>query len=272
MTSELPVSHRDAVFLVDTLMPEARNPLRAAAQIRDDPEIIGAMLEDDRLFQRLMADEKLLIHASPELFFNVLLRRARRELQQEVWTLERRSLQKVVLFDADKVLELVERDDVLAYLAQTLASFTRVESATIPVRIRKGVWRRYRVSEVDVDSLIRFCQVVEPERRYPWYRRIGDSCLFLTGLFPEYIESRRRYAYTKQVRPRARASLCSSREEYEAHGRAFYQLASEHEDAKLLGETEVLRTLAASFILAEKPLAFVADRYLGFTKHQLFDV
>jgi hypothetical protein len=33
---------------------------------------------------------------------------------------------------------------------------------------------------------------------------------------------------------------------------------------------EVLATLSKDFILAEKPLAFLADRYLGFARQRLF--
>ena len=38
------------------------------------------------------------------------------------------------------------------------------------------------------------------------------------------------------------------------------------------GVYEVLESLFEHFILAEKPLAFLSERYLQFTKHQLFDV
>jgi len=34
----------------------------------------------------------------------------------------------------------------------------------------------------------------------------------------------------------------------------------------------VLATLSENFILAEKPLGFVADRYLRFTRHRLFEL
>jgi hypothetical protein len=265
-------SHSDAVYLVDTLMPSASDRYRAAATIRDDPEIIEAMLEDERLVRRLLDDDGVLLRASPRLFFEVLLRQTRRDMQAEAWTLERRSLQRVVIFDGDRVLEMLAREDVLDYLATTLASFTRVESRTIPVRVRKGVWRRYRVSDVDVDSLTRFCQIVEPQNRFPWYKRIADTCLFLAGLFPEYIEAQHRYPLSRIARPRSRGALCVSREDFEAHGRAFYRLAAEHEDARATAEAAVLAALSEHFILAEKPLAYLADRYLGFTKHHLFDL
>jgi hypothetical protein len=64
----------------------------------------------------------------------------------------------------------------------------------------------------------------------------------------------------------------ASLEEYEAHGRAFYRLAAEHETARREGLDEVLAILSENFVLAEKPLTFVANRYLQFVRHKLFDV
>jgi hypothetical protein len=64
----------------------------------------------------------------------------------------------------------------------------------------------------------------------------------------------------------------ASLEDYEAHGRAFYRLAAEHRMARMQGLERVLGALSERFILAEKALSFVADRYLGLMKHQLFEV
>ena len=55
------LSYRDALFLVNTLMPGVRDVERAALQIRSDEEIVGAMLDDDRLFKRLMSDDTVLV-------------------------------------------------------------------------------------------------------------------------------------------------------------------------------------------------------------------
>lgn len=264
--------HRDLLFLVDTLMPTSVDTEETVAAIRDDQELIEAMLDDERLFQRLMADEEILVQASPWLFFTVLLRRARRDLEQEAFTLERRDRQKVVLFDTDLVVELLEQEPVRNYLATMLASFTRVESVTVPVRVRKGIWRKYRTNDLDVEGLMRYCQSLDEEFHFEPYKRIGDVCLFLSGMFPDYIDAQHRYPMSRQVRPSARSRVINSREDYEEHGRAFYRLASEQERARTEGLDDVLATLSEHFILAEKPLAFLANRYLGFARHRLFDV
>lgn len=265
-------SHRDLRFVIEMLVPERGDPEHVVDLVQDDQELFEAMLQDDRLFQQLMADDEILLSVSPQLFFKVLLVRARRDLEQELYTIERRHLQKVVLFDANRVVDLLADPAVCDYLAVMLASFTRINSATIPIRIRSGVWRRIRVNDLDVDSLIRYAQILDEEYRFATYQRIGDACLFLTGIFPEYIGARQSYPQSKQPRPRLKGSLVHSLEDYEAYGRTFYNLAANHGQARPQGLVQVLTTLSQQFILAEKPLAFLAERYLSMRKHSLFEL
>ncbi|MFW6136156.1 MAG: hypothetical protein ACOC7N_04980 [Chloroflexota bacterium] len=263
---------RDLLFMVDTLMPESRDRERIVELVEGDERFLESMLDDERVFERLMSGEEILLQVSPWLLFTVLLRRARRDLEGAPFTTERRSLQKVFVFDADEVAELLGEDALRGYLASTLASFTRMESTTVTVRVGRGMWRRYRTNELDVESLMRYSQALDEEQRFEPYRRIGDVCLFLSGVFPGAIEARYRYPMSGEVRPRARARTVVSREDYEAHGQAFYRLASEHERAQMQGLERVLEALSDHFILAEKALSFVADRYLGLMKQQLFEV
>jgi hypothetical protein len=172
----------------------------------------------------------------------------------------------------DRVARLLEQDPLREYLATMLASFTRIESVTVPVRVRKGVWRKYRANDLDAESLMRFAEGQEKEFRFEPYKRIADVCLFLAGMFPDFIEARYRYPLSRQVRPRMKGQLLRTLEDYEWHGRAFYRMAAEHERAKEEGLADVLRTLSDDFVLAEKPLAFLSDRYLRLTRHRLFEL
>lgn len=264
-------SHRDLQFLVKILVPERSDPEHLVDIIRDDRELLEAMLEDERLFQQLMADDEILVSVSPLFFFQVLLLRARRDLQQELYTIERRNLQKVVLFDAGRVVDLMADPAVIDYLATMLASYTRVKSVTVPIRVRPGIWRHIRVNDLDVDSLVRYAQILDEEVRFPTYQRIGDACLFLAGIFPEYIGGRQIYPQSGQPRPRLKGSLVHSLEDYEAYGRTFYHLAAKHKQARSHGLDRVLETLSEQFILAEKPLLFLAEHYLSMRKHHLFE-
>lgn len=266
------LTRSDVRFMVDTLMPDTRDRERVVDLVQEDHRFLEAMVDDGRLFERLMSGEEILLQVSPWLLFMVLLRRARSDLGTSLFTTERRSLQKVFVFDTSEVVDLLDRDSVRTYLASMLASFTRVESVTVSVRVRKGIWRRYRTSELDVESLTRLSQVVDEARRFETYRRIGDVCLFLSGVFPRAIESRYRYPVSGEIRPRARGRTVVSREDYEAHGRAFYRLAAQHETAQTEALDRVLKVLSEDFILAEKALSFVVDQYLGLAKDQVFAV
>ncbi len=266
------LSRQDVLFLVDTLMPGNRDREQAADVVQSDEQLIEKMLDDEQVFQRLMDEEEGVVRASPWLFFSVLLRRARRELEREPFTVERRSQQKIILFDADRVVRLLQQQPLQEYLAAMLASFTRIESVTVPVRVRKGVWRRYRTNDLDVESLMQYSQALDEGARFEPYKRIADVCLFLAGMFPEYIEAQHRYPLSGQARPQMRGRLVQSLEDYERHGQAFYRLAAQHARARAQGLDSVLATLSQDFVLAEKPLAFLVDRYLRFTKRRLFEV
>ncbi len=266
------LSRQDLFFLVDTLMPQSRDRERDADLVQSDERLLEAMLDDEQVFQRLVNQEEAVVAASPQLFFTVLLRRARRELLKETFTVERRSQQKVVLFDAERVVKLLQQEPLQDYLAAMLASFTRIGSVTVPVRVRKGIWRRYRANDLDVESLMRYSEALDQEFRFEPYKRIGDVCLFLAGLFPDYIQARHRYPASGQIRPSVKGRLIQSLEDYEKFGQAFYRLAAQHERARVLGLADTLVTLSDEFVLAEKPLTFLVDRYLRFSKNKLFEV
>jgi hypothetical protein len=265
-------SHRDLRFVVETLVPERNDLEHVVAVLQDDESLLEAMLQDDRLFDHLMADEAILLSVSPAFFFQVLLLRARRDLEQALYTVERRHLQRVVLFDTNRVVDLLAQPAVCDYLADMLASFTRITSTVVPIQVRPGMWRRVRINDLDVDSLLRYAQILEEEYRFAVYKRIADACLFLTGIFPEYIESQQRYPHSGKPRLRLKGSLLHSLEDHEAYGRSFYRLAAKHKAARQQALAEVLEILGQQFILAEKPLAFLAANYLSLHKHRLFEL
>jgi hypothetical protein len=261
---------RDLQFLVDTLVPERSDPQHVVELLQDDAELLDAMLQDNRLFQELMHNDDILLSVSPQFFFKVLVLRARRDLQKEIYTIERRNLQKVVLFDAQRVVDLLEHMEVCDYLATMLASFTRIQSTTIPIRVRRGIWYRLRVNDLDVDSLVRYAQMLEEQHRFQAYQRIGDACLFLSGIFPEHIGARQLYTRRSGPQLRVRSSLLHGLEDYETYGRTFYRLAGQQPQAKVDSLDQVLPLLSEKFILAEKPLTFISERYLSLRKHHIF--
>jgi hypothetical protein len=266
------LSHNDLLFMIETLIPERTDKERLVELVKDDEDFVEAMLADEELFDRVMGDEEILVKISPKLFFAVLLERIRRDLEKATYTVERRNLQRIAVFDSDRVVDLLSRKQIRDYLAEMLASFTRIESFTLPVRVRKGIWRKYRFNDFNVDSLIRYCQAVDEEHRFRFYKRIADVCLFLASMFPEHIEAQYRYPLSRKIRPKVMGQSRRSIEDYEEEGKAFYERAAEHQVARTQNLDGVLSTLSENFMLAEKPLAFMSNHYLWFRKHQLFEL
>jgi hypothetical protein len=259
----------DARFIVETLLPGRADPELVTERLQADESRLETMLDDEQLFRRVMGEKNILLKISPWLFFTLLLRRTWRDLEREAFTIEQRSQQKVILFDADQVVQLLAPAPVRDYLATMLASFTRVESVTMLVEVKKGRWRGYRTHEFNIEGMIRYSQTLDEPFRFAPYKRIGDVCLFLSGLFPEAINRQTRSPQNGRSR---RGSTLQKIEDYEAYGRAFYRLAAEHEQARRENIAEVLARLSENFILAEKPLSFLATRYLQFVRHNLFEM
>ena len=267
----------DLDFLVSIVVPGLSNALSVREAIRNDPAYRKAIVSDERVFSRVINDKESFLKISPSLYFEVLLRRAQKDLISSSYTIEREGRGNIPVFDTGKVAGFLDTPNMLEYLANMLASFTRIRSFVVPVRVRKGIRRRVRYNDMDVDSLIDFAARADESERFSYYKRIGDVCLFLTGLFRDSTYSQKShvgsnfqsgtYPRTTFVRKRRR-----SVEEYESEGRRFYRLAEEHPTASVLELTDVFSVLRDEFSAARKPLAFLSARYLHSRPNKLFDV
>ena len=252
----------DLEFVVSEAAPEASDRGRLAQLVAEDEAFRAALLGDDRLVERVLTDEETFLRISPTLYFEVLLRRALKEMEAASHTVERSGRQSIPVFDAGEVVELIARPGVLYYLAEMLASFTRIRSHVVPVRGRKGVRRRVRYNDLDIDSLISLCATADEDHRFDFYRRIADVCLFTTGLFPEHAHPDRQASPSGQTRaPRVRRGR-RSLEEYEDAGRWFYGQAHQHPRARIMQLSDVFVLLREHFTVARKPLSFIAAHYL----------
>ena len=185
-----PLSDRDLQLLVQVLMPENKDRERMIGILRSDEDILEGMLKDDKLFKYIMDDPESLIRISPNLLFTVLLNRVKFNLENQSYTVERQDRHQVFIFDSKEVVDLLHDKRILRYLADMLVSFVRINSFSVYIRVKKGVWRKIRFSDFDIDSLIRYSQMIEEDQRFPSYKRIADICLFITGIFPDYRPSR----------------------------------------------------------------------------------
>jgi len=179
----LRLSDSDLGFLVDTVSPEVRDRSRLKQIIRQDRDFRNRYIGDEKVFTRLMDDDELFLKISPTLFFEILLRKAASDLEEVSYTVEKTSTMRIPVFDTKDVVELLTKEPLLGYLADMLASFTRVESYVISFRVKKGVWKKIRFNNLDIVSLISLCQAVQDEYRLGLYKRIADICLFILGVF-----------------------------------------------------------------------------------------
>ena len=261
---------RDLDFLVEAASPEVRDKPRLKQIITEDEDFRNTFIGDEKVFRKLMDDEEVFLKISPTLFFEILLRRAANDLEQVSYTIEKTSTMRITVFDTKDVVELLAKESLLIYLADMLSSFTKIESYTISFRVRKGVWRKIRFNDLDIFSLMSFCEAVEDDYRLGFYKRIADICLFILGIFPEYAERDYRYPFSGEVRPQIRGRVRISPEDYEKEGRKFYRLAAEHQSAKELDLSEVFWALHGNFQKAKKPLNFIAEHYFQYRRHKFF--
>jgi len=266
----LRLSDRDLDFLVETGAPEVRDKARLKEIIRQDEDFRNTFIGDEKVCRQVMGDEQIFLRISPTLFFEILLRKAAKDLGRVGYTLEKTSTIKVPVFDTEDVVKLLAKEAILTYLADMLSSFTKVESYSISFRWKKRIWKKIRFNDLDIHSLMSFCEVVEDEYRFAFYKRIADVCLFILGIFPEYVERDYRYPFSRQVRPQIRGRLRISPENYEKEGRKFYKLAAEHLSARKLNLSEVFWTLHGNFQKARKPLNFIAEHYLRYQRQNIF--
>lgn len=266
----LQLSDRDLDFLIEAAASEVADKANLKRILREDEDFRNSFVGDEKVFNRLMAEDEIFLKISPSLFFEILLRKAVSDLSKSSYTLEKTRNMSIPVFDTQDLVELLNDQSIVAYLANMLSTFTRIESYTISFRIRKGFWRKIRFNDMDVTSLIRFSEAIEDEYRLGLYKRIADVCLFILGIFPDYAERSYRYPLSGEIRPPIGASAKISPEEYEQKGQQFYKLAAEHQAAVETDLAEVFWALHENFQKAKKPLNFIVDYYLTTKRHSLF--
>jgi hypothetical protein len=263
-------SERDLDFLVETAAPEVTDKPRLKQIIRKDEDFRNRFIAGEKVFSRLMDDSEIFLKISPSLFFEILLRKAARDLGEVSYTVEKTRTMRIPVFDTKDVVEFLNIESLLVYLAHMLSSFTKLESYAASFRVRKGVWKKIRFNDLDIHSLMSFCEAVEDEYRFGFYKRIADISLFMLGIFSDYTERDYRYPLSGEVRPQIRGKLRISPEDYEKEGRRFYRLAAEHQSAEELALSDVFRSLHGNFQEAKKSLNFIAENYLQYKRHSFF--
>ncbi len=267
---KLRLSHQDLNFLVETASPEVTDKASLKRIIQEDVGFRNKYVSDEKVFRTVINDDQTLLKISPTLYFEILLRKAARDLSAASYTLEKTLTMSIPVFDTDDLVALLAEESLLAYLAEMLSSFTRIESYAVSFRIKKGVWRKIRFNDLDIRSLMSFCEIVDDFYRFGLYKRIADICLFMLGVFPEYTVRNYRYPLSGKLRPAGGSSPRINPEDYEKEGRRFYKLAAEHASARELKMEDVFWALHENFQKAKKPLNFINEHYLQYKRQMIF--
>ena len=239
------LTDRDLTYVMDALGTHVARRAALVASIRDDAEIREAVLSDLRLFDAVMDDDAVLVRVSAQLFFSILLFRARAELARSSFTIERTGDEQLAIFDSGLVTEFMHRRGMIDYLLTVLISFVRIEHWHYVREQSDGTQARRRVSSFDLNGLITYCSALIESERFDAYRKIGDLCLFVAGMIGA---------------DRARGMPLSV---WESHGAEFYSLAARHRDARETRLGPTLQSLSDGFALAMKPLRLMSANYLG---------
>lgn len=176
--------------------------------------------------------------------------------------------QRVPVFDVAALRDVL-RDPLRRYfLVELLASYTRVSSGVTWRRTPLG-WRRQRFSELDPARLAGLADAVGPFERLGVYRRIGDLCLFLLGVFPDHppfpvAAAAERLLRRGDLHPEQVADL-DGVALFELLGATWYRAATRSAtaaDHPLTGTFAVVGEMADRFQTARRALHAVTDRYL----------
>ena len=208
-------------------------------------------------------------YVSPFLAFAVAVHRTAAALEHATFVDERMGARRrIPVFDV-AALRAILRDPLRRYFfVELLASYTRVSSGVTWRRTPLG-WRRQRFSELDPVRLASLLDVVGPSERPGVYRRLGDLCLFLLGVFPDHPPLAGGAAADRLLR---HGGLQAGEIEdldgvtlFERLGSTWYRTAARLASAAGVpptGTLAVVGDVAGHFHEARRVLNAVTDRYL----------
>ncbi len=249
-------------------------------RLRSNPDRIDALLRRPEVYRALFAraDRPPVLRVSPFMAFAVLVGRTSQELRSTSFVYEWAGPgQRVPVFDVAGLRDFAADPLHRFFLAELLASYTKVASGSFWIQTSRG-WRRRRFSELDPLRLIELLEVLPESERPGVYRRLGDLALFLTGVFPDHTAERRLAPVERERLRRAavRNRTSGSPETdsalwlFEALGRRAYQLAWKATGSAGAGLARVLGDVAEGFAPARRFLNVLTDRYLFPSREQWF--
>ncbi|MDE3066285.1 MAG: hypothetical protein KGJ60_01910 [Verrucomicrobiota bacterium] len=253
------LTESDLKFIVATVAARRQDHDHIVNLLRDKDDLLGPMLDDPKLAERLVAEQEAFARISPYLLFAVLLRRVQRDLEGQSFVLHRDARGKPIpVFEAPQAVELLGDSAMREYLIEMLCSFVRANTRLLHWKEGRA-WRKRKFSDVDMDDMMALCQLVDPSIKPRLYKRIADLALFLTGIYPEHASFFVR-------RPRSQGWRVVS--DYEREGRHFYSVAAR--EPLPPWPASVFEALAEQFALVREVLNTLSEHYLKPLREQYF--
>lgn len=211
---------RDLNFIIEHFPMPGQSYEEIARLINTLPTTLESLLNSEYLFHRVWERSEVLLDISPFLLFSVLLRRNLRDHRGR-------------------------RDrKIINYLANLLSLFVRADRVfRIQPHDRYG--HEYLV------DLIMESEAADTRRKFLIHSHIGNYSLFISGLFPGWIEYRYRY----KRRP-------VDTQYYVDMGRTYFQRAAVHPLARELGLDDVFLRLSLLFESYRGILNDISRNYL----------
>ena len=209
------VGRDDALHLIE-LLSGGDPDLRHAAHQRLEEDGVDGLLDDPRVLNAVLTDPNVKVR--PPVFFYILVRQA--------------------------LLEGGVEDRTTAdYVASMVLAFAHGGRA---YRVSEGAQEEYRYL---VDIVTKMGES-PPREAFMLRAHLGDFSLWLSGVFPDFIESR--------VRRRGAPPI----QYYEQMGVAGYAMASESPEAATMGVGSVFSEVSRHFSSVRVALNRISDRYL----------
>lgn len=155
-------AHKDLLFLFEHFPVAGIDPVEAVRRVHEQPLMLESILESRYVHDALMNSPTQCLEVSPQLFFDVMLRRAMPGPRDK---LERQTIH---------------------YLANLLGLFTRTERV---YQLHQGDDERFEY----LADLVREGQAADPERQFLVNAHIGNFALYTSGVCAPWVEYRRDY-------------------------------------------------------------------------------
>jgi hypothetical protein len=252
---------------------------RAMAGLADDPDLLERLLASPQVFQAVFGAPDEMVLASPFLAFGVAVQRAVADLAALDHLPERSGLrQRIPVFDTPQLRDFLGSAQRRLFLAELLASFTRVASGRYRAAGAGGRARTRRFSELDPVRMAGLLEVATAQTRPGIYRRLGDVSLFLAGVFPDYSAAhalgpvdvaRLLRAARVPAGERDQLAAAPALDLLEYLGTRWYQAALATAPVRT-ARLDVVGEVAGRFHQARRVLNHLADQYLFGSAGQWF--